>query len=110
VKTEESSSTVKKLHRERLPFGGQSEILTETGSESTMQNTYPLSEGFTFRFTCQGCGNQHKTDVPKHDAPFMWRCPEEGCGWSVQIQTDVSGVSVGYQAPLPQKPRLELVR
>ena len=70
---------------------------------------FPLEEGVDFRFVCVGCGSQHRTTVPRHGAPFLWRCKTESCGWVVTIQTDPAGVSVGHQAPLPKKTDLRLV-
>ena len=73
-------------------------------------NTYPLDEGVEFKFVCMGCGTQHKTTVPRHSAAFLWRCKAEGCGWTLTVQTDPTGVSAGFQAPLPKKVELHLVR
>lgn len=71
---------------------------------------YPLSEGVEFRYVCPGCNARHMTTVPRHKAPFLWRCQVEGCGWTLTIQSDEAGLSVGYTAPLPQTPKLELVK
>lgn len=70
---------------------------------------YPLDEGIEFRFVCPGCNSQHRTTVPRHDAPFLWRCKAKGCGWTLSIQTDVGGLSVGFTAPHRQKPELTLI-
>jgi len=78
-------------------------------SEETI-NRYPLEEGFEVRYVCQGCGSRHRTSVPRHSAPFIWRCKVEGCGWSLTVQTDAAGVSVGHTAPLPKKAELYIVR
>lgn len=71
---------------------------------------YPLTEGVEFFFVCPGCKGRHKTTIPKHGAPFLWRCTSEGCRWTLTVQTDEAGLSVGYTAPIPKGPDLRLVK
>jgi hypothetical protein len=73
-------------------------------------NHYPLDEGIEFKFVCVGCGSRHVTTVPRHSAPFLWRCQTEGCGWTLTVQTDPAGVSAGFTAPIKKKFELHLVR
>jgi len=70
---------------------------------------YPLEEGVEFKFVCVGCGSRHSTTIPRHGAPFIWRCKAPECGWVVTLQSDPAGVSVGHTAPIPKKPDLRLV-
>jgi transposase-like protein len=62
-----------------------------------------------YKFVCPGCESRHVTEVPKHDAPYRWSCNDEACGWSMTIQTDPHGISIGWNKPL-QKPHLSLVK
>lgn len=61
-----------------------------------------------YRFACPGCDATRKTVIPKHRAPYHWRCKE--CDWSMTIQSDEYGISIGWNKPLPKKPKLELVK
>lgn len=73
-------------------------------------NGYPLEENLSFRYVCPGCGTRRVSVIPRHNAPFFHRCDTEGCGWTMNVQTDPAGLAVGFTAPLPKKPELKLVK
>ncbi len=63
-------------------------------------NGFGLQGGTEFKFVCPGCDSSHKTNVPRHNVPFMWGCTKDNCGWTMQIQSDEKGFSVGWNKPV----------
>jgi hypothetical protein len=111
--TDKSRALIPEVAAGGAPQSGDVLLSPKKGTPLSRIRKYPLDEGeVPFKFVCPGCGRGRSTTVPRHYAPYVWRCTSLGCGWSMQIQSDPTGLAIGFTAPMPEKttPGLVLVK